>query len=164
MKNGTYLVTRVVKCSKSLLLLSLIIRDSLLARRKIVEPLAQQNSYSWLRWNFLASKSSSGNLGVRCSYTAKWLIMSSESKPISLYFTFATSFLFAITFAIRRVNLQITGLGQMASFVAPLSDIRLVGTLWVISMSDKLIPQTGALKRFEQSVVVVSADSCCDLG
>ena len=90
--------------------------------------------------------------------------MSSESKPIFLYFTFATSFLFAITFAIRRVNLQITGLGQMASFVAPLSDLRLVGTMWVISISAKLIPQTGALKRFEQSVVVVSADSCCDLG
>ena len=52
----------------------------------------------------------------------------------------------------------------MASFVAPLSDLRLVGTLCVISLSAKLIPQTGALKRFEQSVVVVSADSCCDLG
>ena len=90
--------------------------------------------------------------------------MSSESKPISLYFTFASSFLFAITisFAIRRVNLQITGLGLMASFVAPSSDLRLVGTLWA-----KLISQTAiALKRFKQSAVVVSGDSSVfsDLG
>ena len=49
----------------------------------------------------------------------------------------------------------------MASFVAPSSDLRLVGTLWAISMSGKLIPQTAiALKRLKQSVVVVSADSC----
>ena len=95
--------------------------------------------------------------------------MSSESKPISLYFTFASSFLFAITisFAIRRVNLQITGLGLMASFVAPLSDLRLIGTLWAISMSAKLISQTAiALKGFKQSAVVVSGDSSVfsDLG
>ena len=53
------------------------------------------------------------------------------------------------------MNLQITGLGLMALFVAPLSDLRLVGTLWAIFMSAKLISQTAiALKRFKQSAVV----------
>ena len=44
----------LIKCSKSLMILSLVTRDPLEARRRIAEPFAQQNSYdfsgiSWLQ-------------------------------------------------------------------------------------------------------------------
>ena len=60
-----------------------------------------------------------------------------------------------------KFSFKTTGLGRIAGSL----DLRLVGTLWAVSMSIMVIPWTPiASKRFKQSVAVTAEVSCSAAG